>query len=367
MRYLQKFIVLLFITQWLVACGGSNTEETSQTTPITTDTIASSKPIAKLDETLPPDFYRMRLFEAGKQLVIWAEGKETDTEVKLHILYPATGNVLKKMTIASQALVPQIRIENRLYAYDGKSAQLEARDLLTGELTLNNNLLEKRFKTQLGEGIGKAHIFAPKKWISITTKRGKAYTYSPVYDTLIGSKQASTYFGSIPETKKAAWVTQWRMAAKPDNNHEAKYIMTKVYWAPGKRRIYHGKQVKESKLKTLVAQGKIQLVAPTEKSKYFLNIRLVHFGKSHVLFVYETEVGPQAKKILTCQNDKGEVVWEKALASNKTLKDFVRNTRRTTFVDDPEKENMLAIAKYNKAIGLDLNTGKIVWKYGDFE
>ncbi|OJJ14505.1 hypothetical protein BKI52_42770 [marine bacterium AO1-C] len=365
MKHIKTFRILLLITTstlLFMACDNGSSENTN-VVEIAENTLGNRErePITDQNKSELPNYDELRLFKADKQLVIWAIQK-IGTQAKIHILQPATGKVLKKLVI-SRALVPRTQIANLVYAYDHRKVVIEARNMLTGGVTLNNVALEKKFANQLAGGVGQANISRSDGWVRLSTKRGKDYFYNPVSDTLVDKR--TLFRKKRPsQTGNAGWVPQWVRSYNPDNPKETRFILTQIYQENKRRKPNQGRTINERKLRGLVAQGKTRLLSKPEACKFLVNTFSIHFSKHHVLFTYKTELGPQAKKMLACQNSKGEIVWEKELKSEKMLAFLVSRLDKVTLMDDPAQKNTLAMAKGNKAVGLNLNTGKIAWTYG---
>lgn len=334
-----------------------------------------------------PEYEILRLFETDKQLVIWALLEEDESESpqkKVQILHPTTGEILKEFSIAKASETPR-QLGKHVYTLDETKGMLEARDALTGEVKLNNTTLESNFGTQLAEGIGQVD-FSRHGWIRIITKKGKDYYYNPVLDVLIDSKTTRPrYLGQYvleggrvkvihrgrwqaeDTTNKAGWVSQWCSLDNPVSPKEKRFILTQTYLENSQYKIKQVVRSQDWKLQKSVDEGKTKLMSNPEDSKFLLDPKVIYSNKNKILFIYKTEISPQAKGVLACQNNKGKIIWEKKLKSNKMLeKALTLNTSDYTAIADPEHENILAVAAvtvHRDVIGLNLDTGQVVWSY----
>lgn len=323
------------------------------------------------------NIYQYRVGATSKGIVVWQleasrhHEKPYYRNTKLTIAEAATGKVLQQIDLPAREGVEGNRLWSVVYEtkgefYDTFHGGFIARDILTGKLTCNFEVLASRFK-ELAEGIGKAR--RDKNWLKLTTKQGADFWYNLKKGKLVKQKQ----YNNQHRTK--VWQHQWTKLANPDNRNQSKVLLTQYL---GRKRNQHAytKSLRNTSSRSLNAQlrrGYLKLVTPIKKANYFLKPEMIYGDSLLALFRYKTEVGKAGAYRIACVDKAGNVLWENSWSDFEDPLLRLLITRRLFRGIFTRYENTLAISSNHVriegshaakfAVGLDLTTGEVLWKH----
>lgn len=298
-------------------------------------------------------------------------------KVKLLIADAATGKLLKEVDLPERKKTDGNYFWNRVKRFNGSfydyyNDYFIARDIRTGEVTDSKELISQKFPKIEG-GIGKIRTYN-RDWFKVTSKQGTEYWYNLRTKKLLSQRE----YNQRNQNKTPFWQYTWQKVINPDNQNQFKFLLSKQL---SKRRYVRTQDnVKRSYNKSLqnnINRGYVRLITRTEKSNYFLRPKTIYADSTHLLFKYQTEIGKEGVYRLACLNGKGDVVWEKGLEDLEVplLKYLLGNNYSRTNTYFARHKNVLGISSqrvrknkksyrnYKIAVGVDLNTGKVVWKY----
>lgn len=325
----------------------------------------------------------LRVGNTSQGLVLWQVKTKRYKKYPYHrqpvlqIAQATTGELLQEIALPEIAGVDGNRLwyyakQIKQSFYDYHKENFEARNVLTGKITDSKAMLVARFP-ELSGGIGKIKTYI-NDWLKITSKQGAEYLYSPVTRQLITPIQ---YNQGRNKNRQKSWQYSWLKIVNPSNTNQSKIVLTQVFRNANRRyNNYHYSNFRAQSLQKNIAQGRVKLVTPIGKACYFLQPEAIYADSTHTIFRYKTEISKQAQYRLACIDRSGNVVWEKGQDDIEVplLIQLMRNPKtRATFA---RHKNVLGISSpqirvikknrtryYQMAVGLDLHTGKVPWKY----
>lgn len=350
------FTLVLFITgaQLLSACGGQNNQEEKEQQTTTITTTNENPQTVNTANTQParPAFDAYHVVKTNEGLRIWGKVKPDGGQGQLYIMSPSDDKVLKKIDLPAELLDWMYQVDDYFFCLGKRLTRFEIREVLTGELVASNALLEKKFE-ELAEGIAKVDR-RHNGWLPVMTIKGKWYYYNPSKnrDKLEAKRPVAKRYGRFTNT----WVYGAVHLEKPDNKAEKRVVLVRHKYA------YSSKYLRsirnQQKLRQEVARGKVKVISPADKGKYYMKTKVQHADSSGVLFTYLTQFGENGVRKLAYQNADGTVRWD--IGSDKTS-ELGKLITRWQFTFDGK--NTLALRGYDHALGLDLRTGKVAWKF----
>mgnify|MGYP001091890937 CR=1 FL=1 len=176
--------------------------------------------------------------------------------------------------------------------------------------------------------------------------------------------------------KTPFWQYTWQKVVNPENQNQFKFLLSKQlvkkYYTRNLDRV---KRTQTKYLQRNINQGYVRMVTPNEKANYFLRPKTIYADSTHILFKYQTEIGKEGVYRMACLNQKGDVVWEKGyedlevpllknlLSRYNISPRFARHKNTLGISSERVKKNRKNYGNYKMAVGIDLNTGKVMWKY----
>ncbi|HAS42743.1 MAG TPA: hypothetical protein DCS93_19840 [Microscillaceae bacterium] len=293
---------------------------------------------------------------------------------KLLIAQASTGKLLKEIDLPAREKVDGDRLWHKTKIingsfYDYYKDSFIARDILTGEITDSKALLVQKFP-QIGAGIGKIQ-HRNNNWFKITSKQGSEHWYNPATQKLLNNDE----YRQQNQIRTPFWQYQWVKIENPENRNQYKFLLTQQL----SRRSYRNKQgisgTSDQYLQNNINKGYTRMTTKSEKANFFLKPKVIYSDSTHILFKYKTEIGKQGAFRLACIGKSGDVLWEKGFEDleNPLLKNFLtQHSFKSRFA---RYKNELGISNtrvskvkkryplYKMAIGVDLNTGKVLWKH----
>ena len=291
----------------------------------------------------------------------------------LEIVNPENGKIIKSLIIKKDLKITSsywnnpVFLKDKFYWFDNKEKDFEARDIFTGEVVENKDLLSKKFP-ELKIGVGEIKSFSGG-WMELLTRNGEKFHYYPDSNLLLTDEEKKDYNNTDKEkwTMSYIWYisdrseTQKRLFLfkKPENpkrifmynypyNHT---INTKDINSPNQRNWY-GELIQEVMNKT------------------FLNGVILYEDEKLCLVRHDSEIGDKGKVLYTCVDAGGNILWENAEPDSKVLMGL-RQENIATFKSQAYK-NILVVSlnylqvnnmSYPFACGLDLKSGKILWEF----
>ncbi|NJO02640.1 MAG: hypothetical protein HC880_13995 [Bacteroidia bacterium] len=288
------------------------------------------------------------------------------------IINPYNGQILGKVLLTDQqdftyALWDNVKvIGDRIYAYDNTLLDFEARDIYTGQLVENREILSNRF-SELRSGIGA--VEESGNWFKITTREGKKFLYNPENSSLITEEQ--------------------KILSQEDLLHKQDWIDT-YQWYQNQHE--HRKQFYLFKKKSSPYQHSSEFYIPTlyrdnldfglnnlywygdkvgsSGDQIFLNGIMLYGDQELCLIQHDSEIGPDAYPILSCVSAHGKVLWEKKVSDTfplgAQLSELGLNpeiTRSSGYIMLSNHWRKINDQDFLFGCAIDLKTGDVRWEY----
>jgi hypothetical protein len=252
---------------------------------------------------------------------------------------------------------------DKMYSFDEKTAQIEARDIYTGKVVENNETLSQSFP-ELSKGIGSVKQTAG--WFEIITKDGQKYWYAPTINFLASDAQKDAATRNRSDQTKV-----YDVFFTDDTANRKVYIVSRQV-SPFNLNYDNYSHSQESKEANILARLERtqrfgnQLVGKIT-DRTFTNAKLLYSAQDYILIWHESEVSPNAKPLLTCISPQGKILWFSENPNSLLIKEL-RNLHPNS-LNPTRFENQLCMAwTYVKvgnktfpfALNIDLKTGKII-------
>jgi flagellar basal body-associated protein FliL len=272
-------------------------------------------------------FHTIYAATGSKGAVVWlisynqktAESKGFLRDYFLQIIDLVSGNTLKTITLAEEVdFMTQVRFKlygDKFYTFNDKTAQLEGRDVYTGEVVENNETLSKTYP-ELSKGIGK--LQNSSGWFEIITKDGQKFWYAPSIKLLASDAQKSASVN-----KRDDWVEVLDVFFTDDDANSKVYIVKRLMssFYTNYDGYYTSQKLKEedilSRLERTQRFGNQLVGKITDRT--FINAKLVYSSKDYILILHENEISPQAQKLLTCITPEGKILWHSQNIESKLI------------------------------------------------
>ncbi|OJJ19589.1 hypothetical protein BKI52_22540 [marine bacterium AO1-C] len=294
---------------------------------------------------------------------------------KLLIAQASTGKLLKEIDLPPREKVDGNRLWHKTKIvngsfYDYYKDGFMARDILTGKITDSKALLVQKFP-KIGAGIGKVRHYNDG-WFKITSKQGSEHWYNPSTKKLYTNDE----YRQQNQIRTPFWQYKWIKIENPENRNQSKFLLTQQL---SKRHTYRRRQnISSSRphyLQQNINRGYTRLITKEEKANFFLKPKVIYSDSTHIIFKYQTEIGKQGAYRMACIGKSGDVLWEKGSEDlkNPLLQNLLG--RYNTKVQFARYKNVLGVSStrvkspkksyplYKMAIGIDLNSGNVLWKH----
>ncbi len=265
-------------------------------------------------------------------------------------------------------------IDNKIYLFDEKS-RFEARGSHTGDIILNEGILEKQFP-QLNSGIGTAKYNSG--WLDIVTKRGELYSYHLKTSKLCNKTEKENL--TEKNDKQAFTKFSWGIS---QNSTEIKALML----TSKNTNIYTENEYTQKNTHT-IDQSNWEKIKRNEKTynneklifspeKTFLGGEIIYGDSLHCVIRHQTEIGDNAKPIFSCIGVKEKkILWEiQNINPKQSFLLAYLNKNFTGLLKCSRYNNLLNITSqcqiegegkkgrfYPVSCQIDIQTGKVLWE-----
>jgi hypothetical protein len=353
--------ILLFVAGILSFVFFTVHKAVSGINDITTDAIANAS------------ITKFTVFNGSNGPAVWtlqevSQSMHDNTHYVLTITDPASKKQLKQLD-----LIPAMTWEDafnsskyigEFYTYGdtcwiiSEQYGLTARDIYSGKMLVGPNQLSKMY-TQFQTGISKVEWDYSHDCFSVITNDGFDYLFFPDQKKAVKKedyenhkseeakgKVEKTFFILTEEKRPQLFISKEK--SMPNDNSSGVYSNDLENFGKGSR--------PEN-------PDVISLVKPLPDLIFF-NGFMEYTGKDKMIIAYQNTVAKKSALHISCISADGKVLWNISGDDVKPfLNEFSDNNRAIQFVYSPKEAVMYTEYGDHDAIGVDWNTGKVLWTY----
>lgn len=258
---------------------------------------------------------------------------------------------------------------------------LESRNVDNGDIKENNETLAKKFP-QLASGIGKVEKSSNcEDCVQITTKDGLQFLYFPIRNILMTESEYkkteenfSRFNAPIDTTSKDFELQySWGLTRKDQNIRQQLYLTKQHRYIlsrnSGPSEISRLEEISkritnidsDEEQYEYIRSEKLVTLIP---NKIFLEGKILASDKNHCVVLHNQTIEKNAKKVITCVNNQGKILWE---IVDLNFESFEKLDGQYPQLSGEIGKNQVVFInntyQNRAACGLDIQTGKLLWEF----
>lgn len=286
----------------------------------------------------------------------------------VRIINPKNGKEVKKIYFEKAAKITNyywrnVELINGLfYNYNSQNKTFEARDIQSGEVKLNPEILAQKHP-ELKIGIGEVN--KSQDIYKLTLKNADVYWFSPYDNTVVDDKVYQQQ--KREQYKQRETIYQWHHAEEGQKKRFYLFRKEERKRVRSQWQRRHGRKINPERGFNYRLLG--QLISSAE-SPWFINAEILYGDENICVIWHQDEIGANASNIISAIDKNGKLIWQNQDNSKYLLK-YLQKSEVDRAESIRSNEELVVHFPYLRiedknyriAVGINLKNGKILWEY----